>query len=129
MEFNVKINISLKYIFFFIITLLIGIVFYRNLKPQTQESSPREIKIIAKQFSFIPKEIRLKLNEKVRLRMSSEDVTHGFTVAELGINEVIQPGKEIVIEFQASKRGSFAAVCSIICGTGHSEMRSIIIVE
>lgn len=89
----------------------------------------REINIIAKQFSFSPNPIRLKLNEKIRLRITSADVTHGFSVPELGIDQIIEPGKETVIDFQPTKKGTFTLFCSVTCGTGHSGMRGSIIVD
>lgn len=88
-----------------------------------------EIKITAKKFSFSPDIIKFKLNEKVRLRFASEDVVHGFSLPEFNINVVIQPGKETVVDFHASKKGGFTFLCSIPCGSGHSAMRGTIIIE
>ena len=93
------------------------------------EENVREIKITAKQFSFSPDIITLKLNEKVRFHISSEDVTHGFSLPEFNIDEVIQPGKETVIDFHASRKGTFNLICSVTCGTGHSGMRGTIVIE
>lgn len=92
-------------------------------------SNVREIQIEAKQFSFSPNPIRVRLNEKIRFRIISEDVTHGFTLPEFGINETVEPNKETSVEFSASKRGTFSFSCSVACGGGHSQMRGVLIVE
>ena len=92
-------------------------------------SSIKEMNITAKRFSFSPNPIKLKLNEKVRLKITSADVIHGFSVPELGIDEIIEPGKETVFEFTPTKRGKFILLCSVQCGVGHTGMKSSITVE
>lgn len=92
-------------------------------------NSIKEISIVAKQFSFSPNPIKLKFNERVKLKITSTDVIHGFSVPELNIDEVISPGKETIIDFMPSKKGTFTLLCSITCGTGHSGMRGNIIIE
>ncbi len=92
-------------------------------------NSIKEINITAKQFSFSPNPIKLKLNERVKLKITSTDVIHGFSAPELNIDEVISPGKETIIDFTPSKKGTFTLLCSITCGTGHSGMRGNIIIE
>lgn len=95
----------------------------------TTNKNIREIKVTAKRFSFSPDVIRLSLNEKVQFRITSEDVTHGFSVPELGIDQIIEQGKETAIDFQPTKKGTYRLLCSVTCGTGHSEMRGSIIIE
>ena len=138
-----KFNLSFNAIIIGILLLLFVIFFRRGKQNFTSgqrkqeisqtaaftEKDTREIRITTKQFSFSPDIIRLKLNEKVRFRIRSEDVAHGFSLPELGIDEVILPGKETIIDFQATKRGKFTLLCSVQCGAGHSGMRGTIIVE
>lgn len=124
-----------------IIILLAVLIFQSNKSVNERKSeisseavkSPseniREIQITAKQFSFSPNQIRLKLNEQVRFRITTEDVTHGFSLPDFGIDQVIEPGRETIVDFHASRKGTFSYVCSIICGTGHSGMRGTIIIE
>ena len=96
---------------------------------QTQTGEAREIAVTAKQWQFSPNPIRVKLGERVRLRIKSVDVAHGFALPDFGINEVLQPGKEVVVEFTADKKGTFSFFCSVQCGVGHSNMRGSLIVE
>lgn len=58
-----------------------------NEAVSTKNESIQKIKVIAKQFSFSPNNIRLSLNKKVRFRITSDDVTHGFSLPELGIDK------------------------------------------
>ncbi len=92
-------------------------------------NSIKKISITAKQFSFSPNPINLKFNERVKLKITSTDVIHGFSVPELGIDEIINPGKETVFEFTPTKKGTFTLLCSITCGVGHSRMRGNIVVD
>lgn len=95
----------------------------------SKSSNVRKINITAKQFSFTPNLIKLKVNEPVRLLVNSEDVTHGFTVPQLGIDRIVEPGKETAIEFTPDRKGTYSLLCSVQCGTGHTGMRASIIVE
>ena len=100
-----------------------------STKEENQNLQVREIRVRAFQFSFDPKEIRVKEGERVRLIITSEDVPHGFSLPDFGINEYLAPGKETIVEFTANKKGTFEFRCSVFCGTGHSNMRGVLIVE
>lgn len=93
------------------------------------KSNTVEFNVTAKQFSFEPNPIRVKLGDRVRLNITSIDVTHGFSLPDFGISEVLEPGKTTSVEFIANKKGRFAFYCSIVCGAGHTGMRGNIIVE
>ena len=89
----------------------------------------KEFKMTAKQFSFEPSTIEVNKGDKVRLIVTSTDVPHGISIPEYGINERLDPGKEVKIEFTADKEGTFTAFCSVFCGSGHSKMKGKIIVK
>jgi plastocyanin len=89
----------------------------------------REIQVTAKQFSFTPNPIRVKLGETVRLRLTSVDVAHGFSLPAFGINEVLPPGQTVTVDFQATKKGTFPFACSVFCGSGHAGMTGSLIVD
>ena len=83
----------------------------------------------AKQFAFEPSTIEVNKGDKVRLIVTSADVPHGIAIPEYGINERLDPGKPVTIEFTADKQGTFTAFCSVFCGSGHSDMKGKIIVK
>ena len=89
----------------------------------------KEFRMTAKQFAFEPAVIEVNKGDKVRLIVTSVDVPHGIAVPEYGINERLDPGKPVTIEFTAEKEGTFTTFCSAFCGSGHSSMKGKIIVR
>ena len=89
----------------------------------------REFRMTAKQFSFEPSTIEVNKGDKVRLIVTSLDVPHGIAIKEYGINERLDVGKPVTIEFTADKEGTFTAFCSVFCGAGHSGMKGKLIVK
>jgi len=92
-------------------------MFYMN---KNMFSSPSEIRIIIKQWEFMPNEIVVTKGQTVTLMVTSEDVLHGFQMTEYGINAMIKPGEPVRLEFVADKAGEFFYRCFIPCGAGHS---------
>ena len=91
--------------------------------------SVKEFKITAKRFQFEPSTIEVSKGDRVRLLVTSTDVPHGISITEYGINERLDPGKEVKIEFTADKEGTFTAFCSVFCGSGHGGMKGRLIVK
>ncbi len=89
----------------------------------------KEISVTAKQFSFEPNPIVVSKGDKVRLSITSQDVTHGFSINDYNINVQVPPGKITLVEFLADKAGTFEIKCSVVCGSGHSAMRGSLIVQ
>ncbi len=74
-----------------------------------------------------PDTIRVNLGERVRLRISSPDVVHGFVVPALGINvDEILPGHVEEVDFVASRLGRFPFACTRWCSVDHWRMRGVI---
>ena len=102
-------------------------------KPEQNAAKPsgelKEFKITSNQFQFEPSTIEVNKGDKVRLIVTSIDVPHGIAIPEYGINERLDPGKSVAIEFTADKQGTFTAFCSVFCGSGHSNMKGRIVVR
>jgi cytochrome c oxidase subunit 2 len=100
-----------------------------NASTVKADEANRVIDITAKRFAFTPNTVTLKKGEKVTLRLHSEDVTHGFFMRALKIDEVIEPGqtKDIVVNPQTA--GSFTTICDHFCGANHGNMNMTIVVE
>ncbi len=65
--------------------------------------------------------------ERVRLRIHSEDVVHGFAIAGLGVDAGrIEPGKTATVEFVAGKPGEYTFYCTTWCDPSHPRMRGIL---
>ena len=117
-----------------IVFFVIGGVFFLNQKkPAMKEESTttpvKEFSMIAKKWQFDPSTINVKQGDKVRLKIKSIDVTHGFSLPDFNVNENLEPEKEVVVEFIADKKGEFSFFCSVFCGEGHSGMKGKLIVE
>jgi len=97
--------------------------------PMRAQGTPRIVEITAKRFEFTPKEITLKQGETVTLRLTTEDVTHGFFMKTLGIDAVIEPGHSTEITITPQTTGSFTTICDHFCGEGHGNMHMKIVVE
>lgn len=89
----------------------------------------KEFTMTAKRFEFSPSVITVNQGDKVRLKITSIDVPHGFFLPDFGINEQLNPGKEVVVEFVAKTKGTYSFRCSVPCGSGHQSMSGTLIVE
>ena len=73
----------------------------------------KEFVMTAKQWEFVPETIKVNQGDKIKLKITSTDVAHGFSLNEFGINEILEPGKTVEVEFIADKRGTFNFFCSV----------------
>ncbi len=74
--------------------------------------------------------IRVKQGQKLRLRLTSNDVVHGFMLKGYGIEiDEVYPGKEKVIDFVVDRPGTFAFVCTVLCSPDHRDMKGKLVVE
>jgi cytochrome c oxidase subunit II len=94
-----------------------------------QAEGPRVVVITAKRFEFSPQEITLKKGETVKLQLKSEDVTHGFFVRPLGIDQEIPAGQTTEVEITPQQAGRYRTICDHFCGAGHASMKMTIVVE
>jgi len=94
----------------------------------TSSSPVQEFVMTAKNWSFDPGTITVKQGERVRFKIKSVDVEHGFALPDFGIDKKLEPGKEVVVEFVADKKGEFSFYCSVFCGQGHREMTGKLVV-
>ncbi|OEH85060.1 hypothetical protein BHU72_05470 [Desulfuribacillus stibiiarsenatis] len=79
---------------------------------------------------FSPSRIVVQEGQLVKLRLISEDVSHGFSIGELGVDSGrIKPGEIKVIEFIAEGPGEYGYVCNIICSPLHAKIRGTLIVQ
>jgi cytochrome c oxidase subunit 2 len=72
--------------------------------------------------------LRIPAGKPVLLRLHSRDVIHSFFVRELRIKQDLVPGMEIPLKIEADKPGEYEIACSELCGLGHHQMRSVLIV-
>jgi cytochrome c oxidase subunit II len=87
------------------------------------------IEISAKRFAFTPDKITLKKGQTVKLRLHSEDVTHGFFLRPLKIDEEIPAGQTTEVTLTPQVTGTFMTICDHFCGANHANMNMTIVVE
>ena len=87
------------------------------------------IDITAKRFAFTPAQIVLKKGQTVKLRLHSEDVTHGFFLRPLKLDEEIPAGQTAEVTVTPQEVGTFTTICDHFCGANHGNMNMTIMVE
>lgn len=73
-------------------------------------------------------QLRVPAGAPVVLSLQSRDVIHNFFVRELRIKQDLVPGMVIPFHFTAEKPGAYEVACSELCGLGHHQMRTQLIV-
>jgi cytochrome c oxidase subunit 2 len=84
-----------------------------------------EIKMNAKDFEYDKKVINVKEGDKVKITLHSDNGSHGLAIPDYNVN--IQGNGSA--EFTANKAGTFEFHCSVMCGSGHSNMTGKLIVQ
>jgi heme/copper-type cytochrome/quinol oxidase subunit 2 len=82
----------------------------------------RTIHMGVRQWEWVPIQLTAREGEKVRLVMHNADVPHSISIPELGVNADI-PEDGAVVEFMATKKGTFEFFCNTPCGKDHAKMR------
>jgi len=72
--------------------------------------------------------LRIPAGRDVLLLLHSRDVIHDFFVRELRTKQDIVPGMEIPLQIHVDRPGQYEIACAELCGLGHSQMRSLLIV-
>ena len=88
-----------------------------------------EIQVTLRRYEFTPGSLHVKKGERVRLVMAAVDHDHGFKLDEFDVNQKVQKGTTVVVEFTADKVGTFQFRCSSVCGLGHRGMKGTLVVE
>lgn len=89
----------------------------------------RVIKVIAKKFEFVPREIHVKQGETVVLHFTAPEVPMGFSLPDFAQRIDIVPGKVATVRITPDKTGSFDFLCDVFCGSGHEDMNGTLVVS
>ncbi len=93
------------------------------------QMSAKTIAITAHRFAFEPAQITLKKGEPVTLQLTTGDVTHGFYLKPLKIDEIIEPGKTTEVKITPQAAGTYTTICDHFCGAKHGDMKMTIVVQ
>jgi cytochrome c oxidase subunit 2 len=118
-----------------LIVIVLGIVSAFVLSENGQAgSNPLQVTVIGQQFAWkfeYPDQGGVKTGELVipvgretKFTMESVDVIHSFWVPNFGQKMDAVPGIETTILVTPTRTGTFAVVCTELCGLGHATMRA-----
>jgi cytochrome c oxidase subunit II len=77
-------------------------------------------------FSFHT--LYVPVNTTVTLKIFSQDVVHSWWVPKLAGKADAVPGHENETWFRAEEEGTYEGVCAELCGEGHADMRTRVVV-
>jgi len=82
---------------------------------------------VAEEGGWQPSELVVAAGAPIRLRLTSDDVVHGFAVGQSDIQAVeILPGQYTELTVTFDRPGRYAYYCTRWCGAGHWRMRGTI---
>jgi len=87
-----------------------------------------EVYMVARMWSYYPREIEVPAGAKVRFYLASPDVQHGFHVVGTNVQANVIPGYVTVIDTSFARAGEYLIVCNEYCGKGHHFMKARLIV-
>ncbi|ADW68556.1 cytochrome c oxidase subunit II [Granulicella tundricola] len=71
---------------------------------------------------LVTSELVLPAGREVDLHLHAQDVIHGFSVPAMRVKQNAVPGQSIHIHFTPSVPGTYAILCTQLCGLGHYRM-------
>lgn len=71
---------------------------------------------------FVSSQLVLPAGRQIDLRLRALDVIHGFSVPEMRLKQNAVPGQTIHLHFTPIRPGTYAILCTQVCGLGHYRM-------
>lgn len=105
-----------------------GWVLLREVLAQSGPS-PRIIPMTARRFTYEPREIPLKVGERVVVEIRSIDFMHGMNIPDLQLRLDLPPGQVTRLELAPQKAGTIEFLCDNFCGDGHEQMQGRFVVS
>lgn len=62
-------------------------------------------------YAFVPKDITVEAGKNV-VKLTSLKEIHSFTIVDLKIDQIVQPGKSVNITIPTDKKGTFKLICT-----------------
>ena len=73
---------------------------------------------------IVTSELVLPNNREADLALQAQDVIHGFAIPELRVKQNAVPGQTTQIHFTPTRTGTYAILCTQLCGSGHYRMQA-----
>jgi len=78
---------------------------------------------------FVTSELHVPEDRPVKLTMTSEDVIHSVWIPAFRVKKDVVPGRYTYTWFEAKEPGTYPLLCTEYCGTGHSDMLTVVTVH
>ena len=88
------------------------------------DTAASEVVIQAINYKFDQEEYRIKAGEPIKVVLQSTG-NHGLEINELGLKLTPQNTSQVI----TPKAGTYEFECTILCGSGHNDMKAKLIVE
>ena len=98
------------------------VVAFAPLPVRSTAPQERMFQIDARQFAYVPSELKVNAGDTVTFELVSNDVVHGLYVDGYGVSVEADPGQTQTLTFVADKPGSFRFRCNVTCGAMHPFM-------
>lgn len=85
-----------------------------------------EAYVVARTFTYEPREIEVPVGSEVTIYVTSADVQHGFKVQDTNVNMQIVPGQVSKLTYTFDRVGEFPYICTEYCGIGHAAMFGVV---
>ena len=102
-----------------------------RLQAPERDAPVQTVEVSAERFTFTPSQIKTTLGTTLRIRLRSDDTTHGFRIVGTNTNiEVPKRGHGVAtVDFTPEHAGKYEFQCAKLCGAGHAFMRGVIVVK
>ncbi|MEP7257366.1 MAG: hypothetical protein ABI687_03240 [Flavitalea sp.] len=88
-----------------------------------------QVYAVAKMWQFEPSQIYIPVGSEVDFFITSNDVVHGFNIAEKNVNLMAVYGNINKTTVKFDKPGIYKITCHEYCGVGHQAMQAEVIVN
>lgn len=99
-----------------------------DTEQSTETATPdpnNEVNIVASNFEFDKDVYAVKAGEEVKVSLTNDEGMHGIIIE--GLDVTIDGEGEAT--FTPTEPGEYKILCSIMCGEGHGEMVSTLVVQ
>jgi cytochrome c oxidase subunit II len=93
-----------------------------NLGTAVEPDGSVTVRLIAEQYDFVPRCVRVPAATPVKFRLTSADVVHGFLLPDTNVNTMVVPGFVAEVRTSFAAPGEYAMPCHEFCGLGHQAM-------
>lgn len=93
-----------------------------NLGSTAEADGSVTVRVIGNQYSFTPQCLLVPTDTPVKIRGTSADVVHGFTIAQTNVNVMLEPGYISTFKTKFNKPADLVMPCHEFCGIGHAAM-------